>query len=260
MEENDPGVDSKRNDDNTDSPVYKDPGNDGPNQKAELFSFDPNIISKKEWMKLGLRSKTINTIQHYLEKGGHFYKPGDLGKIYGLNPAEYARLEPYVQIEKVNIKKDLTNEFTKNEFKKEKPVNDISKFKQVDINLADTTAFISLPGIGSKLAQRIINFREKLGGFYSIEQVGETFGLQDSVFQKIKQNLILKTAELKKINVNSATMEELRAHPYIKWNLANAISEYRSQHGNYSSLEDLKKISLVTNEVFVKIKNYLAIQ
>ena len=100
----------------------------------------------------------------------------------------------------------------------------------VDINKADTSAFISLPGIGNKLALRIVNFREKLGGFYSIDQIGETYGLPDSSFQKIKPFLKLETSLLKKFNINSATKDEMKLHPYIKWNLANAIVEYRNQH------------------------------
>ena len=129
----------------------------------------------------------------------------------------------------------------------------------VDINTADTSAFIALPGIGNKLALRIVNFRDKLGGFYSIDQIGETYGLPDSVFRKIKPFLNLETNLVKKFNINTATKDEMKSHPYIKWNLANAIVEYRNQHGNFSSLEDLKKISLITTEVFDKIKFYLAL-
>jgi competence ComEA-like helix-hairpin-helix protein len=71
-------------------------------------------------------------------------------------------------------------------------------FEPVDINSADTTPFIALPGIGAKLAQRIIKFRDKLGGFYSIDQVAETFGLPDSTYQKIKPRLIIKNTTVKK--------------------------------------------------------------
>jgi competence ComEA-like helix-hairpin-helix protein len=129
----------------------------------------------------------------------------------------------------------------------------------IDVNSADTAAFIALPGIGSKLASRIINFRDKLGGFYSIDQIGEIYGLPDSTFQKIKPYLKLEKIELKKININTATKDEMKSHPYIKWALANAIVEYRNQHGNFSSLEDLKKISLITDELFNKLEHYLGL-
>ena len=68
----------------------------------------------------------------------------------------------------------------------------VARYSIIDVNTADTSAFISLPGIGSKLAARIVTFREKLGGFYSVEQIGETYGLPDSTFQKIKQWLKLE--------------------------------------------------------------------
>ena len=92
-----------------------------------------------------------------------------------------------------------------------------------------------------------------------MDQIGETYGLPDSVFRKIKPFLKLETNLVKKFNINTATKDEMKSHPYIKWNLANAIVEYRNQHGNFSSLEDLKNISLVTTDVFDKIKFYLAL-
>jgi len=134
--------------------------------KAEVFYFDPNTASVNDWKRLGIRDKTAETIQKYLSKGGHFYKPEDIGKIWGLHKDEIDRLVPYVRIE--NTKKEYANEYKTNN---DKPVYNNPYPKKpaaqiVDVNTADTTAFISLPGIGSKLAQRIIAFRNKLGGFY----------------------------------------------------------------------------------------------
>ena len=116
---------------------------------------------------------------------------------------------------------------------------------------------IALPGIGSKLAARIITFREKLGGFYSLDQVGETYGLPDSTFQKIKQWLKLENALVKKININTATVDEMKFHPYIKYSLANPIVAYRNEHGPFSRIEDIKKVMAVTEDVYKKIAPYL---
>lgn len=225
--------------------------------KGELFYFDPNTISATEWKRLGLRDKTIQTIQNYLNKGGHFYKAEDIQRIYGLHKDEYERLLPYVKIE---AKTSIANE----QFVSSKPKEEAqlaktytSKYSVININAADTSAFISLPGIGSKLALRIVNFRDKLGGFYSIDQVGETYGLHDSTFQKIKQYLKLESTSIKKININTATVDELKAHPYIKYNLANPIVAYRNEHGTFSKLEDIKKVMAVTEDVYKKIAPYL---
>jgi competence ComEA-like helix-hairpin-helix protein len=222
--------------------------------QGELFYFDPNTATAAEWKRLVLRDKTIATIQNYLSKGGHFYKPEDIGKIWGLHEDEVQRLLPYIQITpKENRYKDfVNNNYDTKIF--EKPVY---KPLPVDVNAADTSAFIALPGIGSKLAQRIVDFRNKLGGFYKIEQVGETYGLPDSTFQKIKARLTINNALIKQFNINTATIDQMKTHPYIKYALANAIIQYRMQHGNFSSVNDIKKIMIVTDEIFNKASPYL---
>ena len=246
----------KSNDENIDELAYdKTADEHSSNQKGKPFYFDPNTLSIDGWRKLGIRKKTIATIQKYLNKGGHFYKPDDLKKIYGIHPDEYAGLAPYVRIETTN--NNLNQNYTKTEIKKDQSSNNNPKYLAIEVNVADTTAFIELPGIGSKLAARILNFRDRLGGFYSIDQISETYGLPDSTFQKIKPFLRLENISIKKFNINTATKEEMKSHPYIKWNIANAIVEYRNQHGNFSTMEDLKKISLVTDDIFNKIKFYL---
>lgn len=222
--------------------------------KAELFSFDPNTLSAEGWKKLGLREKTIKTIRNYIDKGGKFRKPEDLQRVYGLKAEEYERLKMYVQIEGFSPAVLPVNESAP-----AKPAYSPGKgISVVDISTADSAAFESLPGIGAKLAMRIIHFREKLGGFYSVEQVGETFGLADSVFQKIKAYLQLNAANvIHKININSAGLDELKVHPYIRHNLAKVIINYRQQHGPFTAIEDLKRITTIDAGLYEKIKPYL---
>lgn len=223
---------------------------------GELFYFDPNTIGAAEWKRLGLRERTIETILKYVGKGGRFKKPGDIQRIYGLRKDQYERLLPYVRIGA----KEPTNDFHYNESGYAKPKKEPLSFTTIDINSADTADFISLPGIGSKLAGRIVAFREKLGGFYQVEQVAETYGLPDSTFQKIKPRLKLDHAVIKKININTATKEELRAHPYIRYVLATPIVAYREQHGLFAKLEDIKNIMAVTNDIYRKIEPYLTLE
>lgn len=250
QKEHDSTNDSKTKDETLDAVIQDRPAT-GNKTRADLFYFDPNTLSHEGWQKLGLPEKTITTIERYLSKGGHFNSAGDLKKIYGINPNQLAMLLPYVKIE--TTARQAPTGYTKNDFKRGQVSNG-----SVEINFADTSAFIALPGIGSKLALRIVNFREKLGGFYSVDQVGEVYGLADSTFAKIKPLLKCENASVKRINVNTASKDELKSHPYIKWNLASAIVEYRTQHGNFSSVEDLKKIAAVTEDLFAKIKAYLS--
>jgi DNA uptake protein ComE-like DNA-binding protein len=241
-----------------DRPVrYPSPGNyqKTAGLNAELFEFDPNTLPAGGWKRLGLRDKTITTIENYLNKGGKFYKPEDIGRIWGLHEDEVQRLLPYVKIS------GGTAHTYANNYSGDKPAYEKITYKKerkpVDINSGDSLAFLDLPGIGPGFARRIINFRNKLGGFVSVNQVAETFGLPDSTFQKIKPMLISGSGAVKQININSATIDELKAHPYIRYAIGNAIVQYRSQHGNFSSVNDVKKIMLITEDIFIKIAPYL---
>jgi competence protein ComEA len=226
-----------------------------PKKEIKLFYFDPNTASEEQWQSLGLRDRTIRTIKNYLSKGGSFKAKEDLKKIYGLHEDEYARLEPYVRIELKEETKSAPTNSSSNKFYA-KPVYKTETSVINDINSADVNAFIALPGIGEKLAGRIINFRDKLGGFYAVEQVKETYGLPDSTFQMIRQYLKLNTG-VKKININTASKEDLKSHPYIRWNLANAIVEYRNQHGAFKTLEELKNIVVIDETTYKKTSPYL---
>jgi competence protein ComEA len=217
--------------------------------KAETFSFDPNTLPWDGWKRLGLNDRTIQTIEKYRTKGGRFYKPDDLEKIWGLPNGFYERVKDYIRIETPTASKNENFVAAVYSNKEEKPLS-------IEINSAKAFALDELPGIGNKLSMRIINFRDKLGGFYSVEQVRETYGLPDSVFQKIKPHLYINS-EVKTLNINTASKDELKVHPYIKWNLANAIVEYRNQHGNYKSLDELKNISVIDEAAFKKISHYL---
>jgi competence protein ComEA len=228
------------------------------NITQSLFIFDPNTATAYQLQQLGLSEKVANTIQNYTSKGGKFYQPEDIAKIWGITDEDVERLLPYIKIApratNNNYNNTYTNNYTNNNaYKpKEKTV--------VEVNTTDTSALIALPGIGSKLAARIVNYRNKLGGFYNLTQVAETYGLPDSTFQRIKDRLSINSAALKTININTATIDELKVHPYIKYHLANAIVQYRTQHGPYQTLNDLKKIAILTEEVLEKVAPYLVVQ
>jgi len=225
--------------------------------RGELFYFDPNTISVEDWKRLGIREKTANTIHNYTSKGGRFYKPEDIAKIWGLHEDEVKRLLPYVRIEG----KPASDNNKYPRWEKNKPYEN-PKYPpiSVDVNNSDTAAFIALPGIGSKLAARIVAFREKLGGFYKVEQLAETYGLPDSTFQKIKNRLVIGSGNIKRLNINSATFDELKVHPYLRYNIANAIVQYRTQHGNFSAVNDIRKIMMITDEIYDKAAPYLTVK
>jgi competence protein ComEA len=238
------------NDDDDERPYGTYSKNERAWEAGELFYFDPNTNTEKEWKRLGLKDKTIRTILHYISKGGKFRAPDDLKKIWGLHPQHAERLMPYVKIAytaPLYVPHFSTGE--KKLYEKKAP-------SSININTADSLGYLSLPGIGPAFSKRIIKFRDRLGGFYTIEQVAETFGLPDSVFQKIKPLLVI-SGGVKKMDLNQVSMEQLKEHPYIRYQLANAIFQYRVQHGNFKKIDDIKKIMIVTDELFNKLAPYL---
>ena len=228
-----------------------------PSAKAANFYFDPNTASVNDWIRLGVKEKTARTILKYISKGGKFYKPEDIKKIWGISKADAERLMPYVSIKNTEKKYPFFDP-EKNPGKNSYARN--TSIEETDINTADTLQYIALPGIGSKLAKRIIAFREKLGGFYSVDQVAETYLLPDSTFQKIKPYLVLNNKTIKKININSASADEMKLHPYIRYNMANAIVQYRNQHGSFKSVDDIKQIMTVTPDFYERVSPYLTVE
>ena len=179
--------------------------------------------------------------------------PEDLKKIWGLSSQKCDELIPFVKINSSFQSVSTVTQMSKKER---------SAYKKtiIEFNGADSILIESLPGIGPALAHRIIAYRNKLGGYYEVEQLKEVWGLQDSVYQKIKEKIIVNAAAIQKINVNQVSFEQLKAHPYVGYKLANAILNFRNQHGTFKSLEDIQKIILINEEIYNKISHYLVVE
>ncbi len=219
--------------------------------KNNLFVFNPNTADEGTWLKLGVKESVVNTIMKYRGKGGLFRKPEDLRRIFGLSPSLCEKLIPFVSI-------------SEHQLSFSKPDSSFRKSRKaviaININQATLEDWKTLEGIGPGYAQRIINFREKLGGFYSLEQVAETYGLPDTVFQKIKPRLVFSNGPYRTINLNEVTSDELKKHPYIDVRTANNIVSYRSQHGAFESVTELKKIVSLPSDIYEKIHLYLNVK
>ncbi|WP_410222349.1 ComEA family DNA-binding protein [Pedobacter sp.] len=215
--------------------------------KSEIayFYFDPNIIDANKWQLLGLSLKQAQSIVNYVAKGGRFYKPEDLKKMYTISPQKYEELLPYVQITAQKQENNFKSSFIKKE-----PV-------MVEINNADTTELTLIRGIGPAFARRIVKYRERLGGFYKKEQLMEVFGIDSTKYNQIKDEITVNKENLKKLNINTVQYEELKNHPYLTGKQANAIIQYRKQHGNYKSSEDLNKVLILSPEIVQRISLYL---
>jgi competence ComEA-like helix-hairpin-helix protein len=129
---------------------------------------------------------------------------------------------------------------------------------RLDINAATPDDWKKLRGIGDVLANRIVRFREKTGGFVSVEQVRKTYGISDSLWNTIRPFLFTgKPATGMMLDINKASAADIVTHTGISRGIANSIITYRNQNGNYLSIDDLKKISVVSDSVFEQIRPHV---
>ncbi|MBM3412187.1 MAG: helix-hairpin-helix domain-containing protein [Bacteroidetes bacterium] len=132
------------------------------------------------------------------------------------------------------------------------------KQKKIELNAADSLTLMKLQGIGPVLSARIVKYRDKLGGFHSTTQLKEVYGLPDSTFQKISDQLELLQPGLKKIAINKADEKTIAQHPYIGWKLAKLIVRYRQAHGNFYNYEQLNSIWGLENNKLDRLLPYLS--
>ncbi len=156
-------------------------------------------------------------------------------------------------------KSKTDNTYKKNEFGKGNITSlksELNNFK-VKINAADTTGFKSLKGIGSYYSNKIVKYRSALGGFTSVEQLKEVYGILPEVIDQNVNRLILDSVNIVKININTCETADLKKHPYISWNIANSIVQIRKSREAYKTIEEIKKSDLVNDEIYRKIALYL---
>lgn len=218
------------------------------------FPFDPNTAGEEELLRLGLPEQLAHNILKYREKGGRFRQPEALRKIYGMQEDIYQAIAPFIEIEDTSpalAKAVKQAEASPRPFEHIAPPPAI-----IDVNQANEEEWQQLKGIGPGYARRITRFRDQLGGFASIGQVGETYGLPDSVFQQLRPQLRLSPV-FRKLDINAADAETLQSHPYLNWRQANAIVNYRAQHGPFRNVEELYKVKALPEEVVEKISPYV---
>ena len=226
---------------NTEAQTYQKSAENNSNLSDSLFHFDPNTITEEEWIKLGIKEKQIKIIKNYLNKGGVFYHKEDLKKIYGIKDYTYFKLEPFIKIEK--IRSYIIEE----------------KVIYVELNSATYQELIQINGIGDYLANGIIRYRKKLGGFIKKEQLLEIKNFPENTFLKIDVHLTVDTKKIKRLNLNFSEVKELVTHPYLNYHQSKAIVQYRTDNGPYQSVDVLLNKKIMPANAFNKLKAYLTV-
>jgi len=216
-----------------------------------LFVFDPNLVSIDNLQLLGLQEYLAKRIDKFRLAGGFFYQSSDLYKIYGIDSSWVQKTSSFMVFKTKPVKQVQSHVKPKIE----------KKISKHDINLADTTQLKSLKGIGTVLSNRIIKFREKLGGFYTMEQLKDVYGLPTELIDNLYQSFfVANDFKPVQIKINTCLKEELASHPYFDWKSADLIINYRKQHFPLKSAEDLLEIPVISPELVKKVTPYLSFE
>jgi len=224
--------------------------------RAELFDFDPNTADSTQFLRLGLRPWQVRNIYKYRAKGGVYRKPTDFARLYGLTVEEYRRLEPHIKIKgdfrpaSVLVEKEARQTYERDTLRY--PVK-LKAGEHVALDLADTAAFKRVPGIGSYYARAIVNYGKRLGGYVSVNQLREIDNFPDEALTYFE----IKNPQVKRLNVNKLTLNELKRHPYINFFQARAITDYRRLRGPLKSLNDLRLLKDFDSDAIKKLEPYV---
>lgn len=209
------------------------------------FPFNPNTMTEEEGRRMGLTDRQIRNIINYREKGGKFYSKSDLAKLYTISKDDFAQLEPFIVLPEV-MRKNTSRYET--ELKQNQTVTEEHKERKaipiVDLNTVDSLTLVELPQIGPYTAVRIIEFREKLGGFVDTQQLRDVKGVDSTRFAAIAPYIRIGEVEIQKVDINRADFKTLVRHPYLNYEQVKRIVNQREQRGmikNWAQLEVLLK-------------------
>lgn len=217
--------------------------------------FDPNTVDSMTLLHLGFKPWQAKNMLKYRAKGGKYRKKEDLKKLYGMTDSMYLALTPYIYIkDSIVVDSARIDSVHMDSLPKWK-----SPKKDTILNLrtADTTELKLIRGIGSYRAKMIVRYREQLGGYAQVEQIMEARGMDKVIADSILPHFYIDSVVVNKIPINHIRPEVLQRHPYLNFEQAKAIYEYRRKHIRIKSAEELKKIKGLSPTDIEKILIYL---
>jgi len=214
--------------------------------RKPLSKFDPNNYREEDWIRLGLSTKQAKVILNFSKRG--LYSNEDLKRIFVISE------------ELFNLIKDSTFY----SLKKGSAIlidKSISKSNPmlIEINSATEEELINIKGIGPFFAKQILKKRNELGGFNQVSQLKEVWKMDQEKLEIIEPFIKIDNSKIIKIELNSVDLDNLKKHPYVRWNIANSIIKIREQKGDFKNIEEIKESVLINEEMFEKLKPYLSL-
>lgn len=210
-----------------------------------LFLFDPNSVSISELQLLGFSSKQAQAIDNYRRAGAKFKTPADFGRSSVVSDSMLRRLTPYMVFA------------TQIDSLKTETIKQKNTIKKSDLNRADSASLCAIYGIGKTLSHRILEYRQRLGGFVNFDQLHEIYGLNNYVIDEIKKKFFIDSAEIQKIDINFASGKILSKHPYMDYHTVGRVLKFREMKGGWNNIAEMKKDEILLPDEARKLEPYL---
>lgn len=222
--------------------------------------FNPNTVTYEELISFGLSEKQAANIINYRTKAKGFKDEKQFRRLYCMNDYLFRQIQPYLIFDTENPTSVSTPETEHSEAAKIERSFQHAKKEQfvLDLNHSDTLDLQQVRGIGKVRAGRICKYGKKLGGYVSVEQLKEVYGIDEELFEQIKPHFIVTDVQIRKININSDDVKYLASHPYIDFQLAKALIRYRKEYKkDFERPEDIRNIHLLSKEECEKLLPYI---
>lgn len=225
------------------------------NFKPTIYPFNPNFITDFKGYKLGMSTAEIDRLLEFRKKNQYVNSAEEFQALTKVSDSLLAVISPYFKFpDWVKNKKNYKpyEKFENQAYAKKE------KIPIIDINIASQEDLIKVYGIGPALSERILKQKEILGGFVSMEQMNDVWGLSPEVVEKLKERFKIGVIPaVKKIKINDASAKELQQFPYFRYPLSKEIVIYRSMNNGIKNSEDLMKIKGFPMEKVQVIEKYL---
>ena len=221
-----------------------------------LFPFNPNFITDFKGYTLGMSLDEIDRLHRYREKSNFVNSAAEFQEITLVSDSLLAQIAPYFKFPEWTRKETFVKTVTSNSTHQ----NRLGSADVKDLNTATAVDLQRVHGIGEKLSARIIKFRDRLGGFLVDEQLYEVYGLEPEVASRaLLVFKVITIPEIVKINVNTATAQELSKLIYLQKDVVYAIINYRNLNGGIDSLNELENVEGFPIDRIDRIKLYLSL-
>lgn len=233
-----------------------------------MHRFNPNTADSLELLSVGLPPRVARNILRYREAGGRFRRPSDLARIYGMEDTLFAQVKPYIEIpaERKAAMHEIVDVASLSAIKPDtaRRSHPYAEYMQkklkpgefVELNTADTTQLMRIPGIGPVYAQMIVNYRRQLGGFHNVAQLHELEVLPENIGDWV--HVAEPAREV--LRINHMTVTQLRSHPYLTFYQARAIVEYRKREGDIRSVQQLMFLEGFSKADVERLQPYLSFE